>query len=138
MQFRINNVSNFGSTLVVSAESLENQEVVLGLEALIEEARRRGLKVRGLEPPKPPAPALVENEKALVETGRKIQAIKALRDRSGCSLRDAKDAVDAYAAKPDAVFIQIDPPKKDELIRVDEHGRIVRERTSPYTGPCFG
>lgn len=46
----------------------------------------------------PARPDLILNvsEMAMAETKRMIQAIKALRERTGCGLKEAKDAVDAY------------------------------------------
>ncbi len=37
--------------------------------------------------------------KALANANRKIEAIKELRTQSGCSLKEAKDAVEAYMSK---------------------------------------
>lgn len=51
---------------------------------------------RRFEPRHTPFIALDETEKALAARKEKIQAIKALRQRIGCSLREGKDAIEVY------------------------------------------
>lgn len=74
-------------------------KIVKGLKA---EAEYRKLLVPEFAVPPTPAPqvkimtALTVCEKALIESGRKIIAIKEVRQRLNLGLKDAKDAVDAY------------------------------------------
>jgi bifunctional N-acetylglucosamine-1-phosphate-uridyltransferase/glucosamine-1-phosphate-acetyltransferase GlmU-like protein len=42
---------------------------------------------------------LTDTVKTLARTNRKIEAIKELRTATGCGLKEAKDAVEAYMAK---------------------------------------
>ena len=107
MKFSISNGELVGGKIAVSPTELKNEEIEDAVARLVEEANFRKLKLACLEPPKPPPAPLDEIEKALVETGRKILAIRHLRDRSGCLPRDAKEAVDAYAAKPEQVLHQL-------------------------------
>ncbi|RCS41183.1 hypothetical protein DTL42_21670 [Bremerella cremea] len=44
-------------------------------------------------------PSSLEDIKKLLRDGQKIQAIKLLRQESGCGLKEAKDQVDAIQAK---------------------------------------
>ncbi|PQO34640.1 hypothetical protein DTL21_14125 [Bremerella cremea] len=44
-------------------------------------------------------PSSLEDIKKLLREGQKIQAIKLLREESGCGLKEAKDQVDAIQAK---------------------------------------
>jgi ribosomal protein L7/L12 len=69
-------------------------------ESLVKEAAYQGVGVPLVKASPTPAIAtqLNETEQALAETGRVIPAIKAYRTRmSGLSLKEAKDAVDAWA-----------------------------------------
>lgn len=47
-------------------------------------------------PPAPPKVPLEAPEMACAESGRKIHAIKLLKERTGLSLRDAKERIDGY------------------------------------------
>jgi len=72
------------------------KQIVHGLKI---EADRRHLVLPEFAPAKPVVnilAALTMNEKACIETGRKIFAIKFIRQRLGCGLKDAKDHADAY------------------------------------------
>jgi len=44
-----------------------------------------------------PGPETADSIEALVAAGRKIEAIKQLREESGMGLREAKEAIDAIA-----------------------------------------
>ena len=48
-------------------------------------------------------PRLSEAVVACIESGRKIEAIKLLREESGVGLAEAKQAVDAYVRRHPAV-----------------------------------
>ncbi|WP_442877600.1 ribosomal protein L7/L12 [Dactylosporangium sp. AC04546] len=50
----------------------------------------------GIEVPEPPGPAGLLDE---LQAGRKIQAIKLYREATGAGLKEAKDAVEALAAR---------------------------------------
>lgn len=54
---------------------------------------------RSSDPPAPPPPAPMPGEdpglEDLIRAGKKIEAIKYFRERHGCGLKEAKDAVEA-------------------------------------------
>ena len=57
---------------------------------------------------------LNESEKALVKDGQLIQAIKSLRDRLGCSLLEAKHALDLHRGL--VVFDEVIPQNLSEAL----------------------
>lgn len=102
--FTLKEVYDVGN-VTIWYDGLEQQVILDMVAGLRQEAVRRGLTVPefGLVDGKGPGPQLTplnDAEKAMAETSRKIQAIKAYRERNvGIGLKDAKDAIDAYVVE---------------------------------------
>jgi ribosomal protein L7/L12 len=93
-----------------SVMSYTDEALLLRAQSLAAEAKHRAISVKladairqYMPSPSMAVPAvrvdLTDQEMAMVESGRKIPAIKALRSRTDLGLRDAKDACDAYEKK---------------------------------------
>ena len=61
---------------------------------------RRRFKAAGRHPPLPPTAGVDREIRAILASGRKIEAIRRLREETGMSLKDAKDYVDALQTRP--------------------------------------
>ncbi len=61
---------------------------------------RRAFKAAGGHAPLPPAARVDEEIRAILASGRKIEAIRRLREETGMGLKEAKDYVDALQTRP--------------------------------------
>lgn len=85
--------------------SLSNEEFLyLQRKVWDEDTRRRQINA-GLNPD----PELDEQEIKYVLAGRKLDAIKSYRFRVGVGLREAKDVIEAYAARHSSIKEKIIP-----------------------------
>jgi ribosomal protein L7/L12 len=85
---------------MINAIKLLRDHTGLGLKEAKELAE--AITHGGPAPPLPPAPSMTsgagdDEVERLLRAGRKIQAIKAYRDRTGLGLKEAKDQVEALA-----------------------------------------
>ncbi|WP_067126969.1 ribosomal protein L7/L12 [Microtetraspora malaysiensis] len=92
--------------------------IVLAARAGARPSTRLAWRSPGLTPPIPRD--LQERVRALCAEGKKIHAIKALRDGTGLSLKDAKDVVDALDAGRPVPTTQPDGQPGDLASRVRE------------------
>lgn len=101
------NIAGVPSPLERFLDQLPLEPLEVWAQAALAEAGRRGIQIVS---PRPqgwaPTPAittrLLGTERAMAEGGYKIPAIKALRDRTGVGLKEAKDEVDAWVANAQA------------------------------------
>lgn len=84
-------------------------------------------------PPPPSSPAGADDIQTLVRQGRKLEAVKRIREQTGCGLREAKEQMETLAQR-----MTPQPPMTPEP-RVASEPRVTPEaRMSPRVAPSVG